>query len=37
MQARRLGVEILTWLVPAGNVRFERVEAPHSTAEADGD
>ena len=37
VQAGRLGVEILTWLVPAGNVRFERVEPPHSTAEAHDD
>ena len=37
VQAGRLGVEILTWLVPAGNVRFERVEPPESTAEAHDD
>jgi uncharacterized protein len=36
VQARRLGVEILTWLVPAGNVRFEQVARPRSTAEATG-
>jgi uncharacterized protein YciI len=34
VQAGRLAVEVLTWLVPAGNVRFERVPAPRSTAEA---
>ncbi len=34
VQAGRLGVEILTWMTPAGNVRFEQVQAPRSTAEA---
>jgi uncharacterized protein len=33
--AGRLGVEVLTWMVPAGNVRFERVARPRSTSEAD--
>jgi len=37
VQAGRLGVEILTWMTPAGNVRFEKVRAPRSTAEALGD
>jgi uncharacterized protein len=34
VRAGRLGVEVLTWLVPAGNVRFEPVAPPRSTAEA---
>jgi uncharacterized protein YciI len=37
VQAGRLAVEVMTWMVPAGNVRFERVTAPRSTAEADGE
>ena len=34
VQAGRLAVEVMTWMVPAGNVRFERVSAPRSLAEA---
>ena len=34
VQAGRLAVEMMTWMVPAGNVRFERVSAPRSLAEA---
>ena len=34
VQAGRLGVEVMTWMVPAGNARFEDVLAPRSTAEA---
>jgi uncharacterized protein YciI len=34
VQAGRLAVEVMTWMVPAGNVRFEKVSAPRSTAEA---
>ena len=34
MQAGRLAVEVMTWMVPAGNVRFETVAAPRSLAEA---
>jgi hypothetical protein len=34
VQAGRLGVEILTWMVPKGNVRFGQVARPRSTAEA---
>jgi len=30
----RLGVEVLTWMVPKGNVRFAQVARPRSTAEA---
>jgi uncharacterized protein YciI len=37
VQAGRLAVEVMTWMVPAGNVRFERVSAPRSTADADDD
>jgi uncharacterized protein len=28
---------VMTWMVPAGNVRFENVRAPRSMAEAAGD
>jgi hypothetical protein len=35
--AGRLAVEVFTWVVPSGNVRFENVPAPRSRAEADGD
>jgi uncharacterized protein len=35
VQAGRLRVEVMTWMVPAGNVRFEKVSAPRSLAEAD--
>ena len=34
VRAGRLGVEIVTWMTPAGNVRFEKVRAPHVIAEA---
>ena len=37
MQAGRLAVEVMTWMVPAGNVHFEKVSAPRSLAEADED
>ena len=36
VQAGRLAVQVMTWMVPAGNVRFENVPAPRSTAEASG-
>jgi uncharacterized protein len=36
VQAGRLGIEVMTWMVPAGNVKFERVARPSSTAEATG-
>jgi hypothetical protein len=29
-----VAVEVMTWMVPAGNVRFENVAAPRSMAEA---
>ena len=34
VRAGRLAVELMTWIVPAGNVRFEHVPAPRSMAEA---
>ena len=37
VQAGRLAVEVMTWMVPAGNVRFENVPAPRSMAEAAGE
>jgi hypothetical protein len=37
VMAGRLGVEILTWLVPKGTVRFEPGARPRSTDEALGD
>ena len=37
VQAGRLAVEVMTWMVPAGNVHFERVAAPRSVVEATED
>ena len=37
VRAGRLAVEVMTWMVPAGNVRFENVPAPRSMAEAAGE
>jgi uncharacterized protein len=37
VQAGRLAVEVMTWMVPAGNVHFEDVPSPRSTAEAESD
>jgi uncharacterized protein YciI len=37
VHAGRLAVEVMTWMVPAGNVRFENVPAPRSLAEAADD
>jgi uncharacterized protein YciI len=34
VQAGRLAVEVMTWMVPAGNIRFEKVSAPRSLDEA---
>src|SRR5688500_16104408 len=34
VRAGRLAVEVMTWMVPAGNVRFDNVPAPRSMAEA---
>jgi uncharacterized protein YciI len=33
VRAGRLAVEVMTWLVPAGNIRFEAVTAPRSRVE----
>ena len=35
VRAGRLAIEVMTWMVPAGNVRFEDVPAPRSMAEAE--
>jgi uncharacterized protein YciI len=35
--AGRLEVQVMTWLVPAGNLAFGRVWPPHSMAEVRGD
>jgi uncharacterized protein len=37
VQAGRLAVQVMTWMVPAGNVRFEDARVPRSMAEADAD
>jgi uncharacterized protein YciI len=37
VRAGRLAVQVMTWMVPAGNVRFENVPAPRSMAEAAAD
>ena len=37
VRAGRLAVQVMTWMVPAGNVHFEKVSAPRSVAEADTD
>jgi uncharacterized protein len=37
VKAGRLAVQVMTWMVPAGNVRFEAVAAPRSMAEAESD
>jgi uncharacterized protein len=34
VRAGRLAAEVMTWMVPAGNVRFEKVAAPRSMGEA---
>jgi uncharacterized protein YciI len=34
VRAGRLAVELMTWMVPAGNVRFEKVTAPRSMVDA---
>jgi uncharacterized protein len=33
VRAGRLAVQVMTWMVPAGNVRFDNVPAPRSMAE----
>jgi uncharacterized protein len=37
VRAGRLAVEVMTWMVPAGNIHFENVAPPRSMAEAGGD
>jgi uncharacterized protein len=37
VQAGRLAVQVMTWMVPAGNIRFEDVSVPRSRAEAEAD
>jgi hypothetical protein len=37
VRAGRLSVQVMTWMVPAGNIRFEDVPAPRSMAEAAAD
>jgi uncharacterized protein len=34
VRAGRLAVQVMTWMVPAGNIHFENVPAPRSSAEA---
>jgi hypothetical protein len=36
VKAGRLGVEVMTWLVPAGGAAFTPVRLPRSTREAAG-
>jgi uncharacterized protein YciI len=33
----RLAVSVMTWMMPAGNLRFDKVRAPRSVAEAMAD
>ncbi|GAA4452250.1 YciI family protein [Phytohabitans houttuyneae] len=35
VRAGRLSVQVMTWMVPAGNIHFEAVRAPRSRSEAD--
>ncbi|HEY3085612.1 MAG TPA: hypothetical protein VGK28_09150 [Candidatus Dormibacteraeota bacterium] len=35
VKARRLAVEVMTWMMPAGNIRFEPAQPPRSMAEAE--
>ena len=37
VRAGRLAVQVMTWMVPAGNIHFESVSAPRSSAEATPD
>jgi uncharacterized protein YciI len=34
VRAGRLAVQVMTWMVPAGSIRFENVRPPRSLAEA---
>ena len=35
--AGRLSAEVMTWMMPAGNLQFAKVRPPHSLAEASED
>lgn len=37
VQVGRLAVEVMTWMMPAGNIQFSQVQAPRSIAEATAD
>ena len=37
VQAGRLVVQVMTWMMPAGNLLFEKVRVPRSVAEAMSD
>ena len=37
VQAGRLAVTVMTWMMPAGNIQFAQVRAPRSVAEAMAD
>ena len=37
VRAGRLAVEVMTWMMPAGNIQFTQVRAPRSVAEAMAD
>ncbi len=37
VRAGRLAVQVMTWMVPAGNIRFENVRAPRSMTEVVAD
>jgi uncharacterized protein YciI len=37
VRAGRLAVQVMTWMVPAGNLHFEKVSAPRSMSEAPPD
>jgi uncharacterized protein len=36
VRAGRLAVEVMTWIVPAGNIRFENVPLPRSVGRGHG-
>jgi uncharacterized protein YciI len=37
VRAGRLAINVMTWMMPAGNLQFARVRAPRSIAEATDD
>jgi len=37
VRAGRLAIQVMSWLTPAGNLRFEPVRVPRSMADAAGD